>query len=75
MLGDGLRRTLHLQSFTPKNRQTWIIIWIHSFYELVLSDSLADFLTVMIYFLFSFQFMLFLIYILQYSNIHYEIIF
>ena len=28
--------------YIEKNSQTWIIIWIHSFQEIVLPDSLAD---------------------------------
>ena len=47
------------------NSQTWILIWIHSFY--VLSDSLADFYH-------SHDLLLFLIYILQYSIIQHEIL-
>ena len=58
-------KVLHL-----KKSQTWIIIWIHSFHELVLSDSRADFLIPMIYYLIY----AFLKYILQYSIIHHEIL-
>ena len=42
--------------FTPKKSQAIIIILIHSFQELVLSDSLVDSYILMIYFTSYFNF-------------------